>query len=115
MARYLLKAKQMPSTFWGEVVTTAVFLLNWSPTKSLSNITPFEDLPGRKPDVSFLCTFGCVAHVKVTKPNLRKLDDCNVPMVFLEYESGTKVYRLFDPQASCIHVSRDVVFDKKRC
>uniref|UniRef100_A0A8R7UAC2 Integrase catalytic domain-containing protein n=1 Tax=Triticum urartu TaxID=4572 RepID=A0A8R7UAC2_TRIUA len=42
MARSLLKAKGVPGEFWGEAVTTAVFLLNRAPTKSLDGVTPFE-------------------------------------------------------------------------
>ena len=40
MARCLLKARGVPSTFWGEAVSTAVFILNRSPTKALKNKTP---------------------------------------------------------------------------
>ena len=35
MARCLLKSKGMPAEFWGEVASTAVYLLNRAPTKSL--------------------------------------------------------------------------------
>ena len=94
MARSMLKAKKMPAAFWGEAVSTAVFILNRAPTKSLECTTPFEAWHGRKPDVSFLRTFGCVRHVKKTKPNLAKLEDRCTPMVFLGYERGSKAYRL---------------------
>ncbi|CAO2038735.1 unnamed protein product [Urochloa humidicola] len=104
----------MPAAFWGEAVSTAVFILNRSPTKALKGATPFEAWHGRKPDVSFLRTFGCVAHVKVTKPGASKLDDRSTPMVFLGYEQGSKAYRLYDPRARRVHVSRDVIFDENR-
>jgi transposase InsO family protein len=42
MARCLLKAKGVPGRFWGEAVTTAVYLLNHAPTASLAGKTPFE-------------------------------------------------------------------------
>ena len=42
MARCLLNARGVPSTFWGETVSTAVFILNRSPTKALKNKTPYE-------------------------------------------------------------------------
>jgi hypothetical protein len=48
----------------------------------------------------------------VTRPGAKKLDDRSVPMVFLGYEEGSKAYRLFDPVANRVHVSRDVVFDE---
>ena len=37
MARSMMKAKGMPTRFWGEVVTTAVFILNRSLTKALTS------------------------------------------------------------------------------
>ena len=115
MARSMLKAKKMLAAFWGEAVSTAVFILNRAPTKSLDGMTPFEAWHGRKPDVSFLRTFGCIGHVKKTKPNLPKLEDRSSPMVFLGYERGSKAYRLYDPQARRVVVSRDVVFDEAAC
>jgi len=112
MARSMLKAKKMPAAFWGEAVSTAVFILNRAPTKSLDGTTPFEAWYGRKPDVSFLRTFGCIGHVKKTKPNLSKLEDRSTPIVFLGYECGSKAYRLYDPQGRRVVVSRDIIFDE---
>lgn len=114
MARCMLKTMGVPGRFWGEAVTTAVFILNRAPTKSLENKTPFEAWYGKKPAVHFFRTFGCVAHVKNTGGHLRKLDDRSKPMVFLWYEPGTKAYRLYDPNANRVHVSRDVVFEEGR-
>ena len=91
MARSMMKAKGMPARFWGEAVTTAVFILNRAPTKALTGKTPFEAWYGRKPSVSFLWTF---SYVRKTKPNLTKLEDRSTPMVFLGYAEGTKAYRL---------------------
>jgi hypothetical protein len=42
MARSIFKAKRVPGEFWGEVVSTAMFILNRSPTKSMDGMTPFE-------------------------------------------------------------------------
>lgn len=95
----MLKAKSVPAVLWGEAVSTAVFILNRSPTKSLKGMTPFEAWHGRKSDVSFLRTFGCMGHVKKTRPGLTKLEDRSTPMVFLGYKAGSKVYRLFDALA----------------
>ena len=86
----MMKAKGMPAKFWGEAVTTAVFILNRAPTKALTGKTPFEAWYGSKLNVSFLRTFGCIGHVRKTKPNLTKLEDRSTPMVFLGYAEGTK-------------------------
>ncbi|WVZ89853.1 hypothetical protein U9M48_036206 [Paspalum notatum var. saurae] len=112
MARIMLKAKGMSAAFWGEAVSTAVYIHNRSPTKSLEGKTPFEAWHECKPDVAHLRTFGCIGHVKVTRPNLAKLEGRSRPMVFLGYEAGSKAHRLYDPVERRVHVSRDVVFDE---
>ena len=94
-------------------MTTVVFILNRGPTKALKDVTPFQAWYGRKPGVSFLRTFGCVGHVKNTKPHLSKLEDRSTPMVLLGYAEGTKAYRLYDPRRGKVLISRDVMFDKK--
>ncbi|WVZ48804.1 LOW QUALITY PROTEIN: hypothetical protein U9M48_000211 [Paspalum notatum var. saurae] len=111
-ARCMLKARNMPGTFWGEAVHTAVFVLNQSPTRSVAGKTPYEAWHGEKPAVHFLCTFGCLAHAKVTRPHMAKLEDRSKKMVFIGYEPGSKAYRLYDPVARRLHVSRDVIFDE---
>ena len=63
--------------------------------------------------MSFLRTFGCIGHVRKTKPNLNKLEDRSTPMVFLGYAEGTKAYRLYDPCRDNVLVLRDVVFDEE--
>ena len=94
-------------------MTMAVFILNRAPTKALTGKTPFEAWYGCKPNVLFLRTFGCIGHVRKTKPNLIKLEDRSTPMVFLGYAEGTKAYRLYDPRGDKVLVSCDVVFDEK--
>ena len=113
MARSMMKAKSMPTRFWGEAVTTAVFILNHAPTKALKGVTPFKAWYEHKPSVSFLRTFGSIGHVRKTKPVLTKLEDRSTPMVFLGYAEGTKAYWLYDPRGDKVLVSHDVVFDKK--
>jgi hypothetical protein len=112
MARSMMKAKKLPNFFWGEAVTTAVYLLNRSYTRSVDGKTPYEAWYGKKPSVEHLRVFGCVAHVKSARPFLRKLDDRSTPMIFIGYEPGTKAYRVYDPATRRVHISRDIVFDK---
>ena len=112
MARSLLKAKKIPGEFWGEAVSTAVFILNRSPTKSVDGKTPFEAWHGHKPNVHFMRTFGCVVHVRQTRPGLKKLDDRSRPMIFIGYEAGTKGYRAYDPVTQRVHTTRDAVFNE---
>lgn len=111
-ARSMLKAKSLPGVFWGEAVSTAVYLLNRSSCKAIGGRTPYELWNGRTPSVQHLRTFGCVAHTKVTTPHQKKLDDRSRRMIFVGYESGSKAYRVYDPSTRRVHISRDVVFDE---
>lgn len=113
MARCMLKSKGVPSKYWGEAVTTAVYLLNRSPTKSVQDKTPYEAWHGKKPQVDHLRTFGCLVHVKKIGPGVGKLSDRSSKMVLLGYEAGTKGYRLVDPVTEKLHISRDVVFEEE--
>lgn len=56
--------------------------------------------------------FGCVAHVKVSTPNQKKLDDRSRRMIFVGYEPGSKAYHAYDPMTRRVHISRDIIFDE---
>ena len=68
----------------------------------------------RSPAVSHLRTFGCVGHVKKVGGHLTKLADRSSAMVFVGYEAESKAYRMYDPLAKKLHISRDVVFEEER-
>ena len=65
MAHSMMKGTNVPDWLCGEAVSTAVFILNRSPTRSVEGRMPYEVWYGSKLAVHFLRTFGCVAHVKV--------------------------------------------------
>jgi transposase InsO family protein len=111
-ARSMLKAKGLPGWFWGEVVTTAVYLLNRVPCKANGGRTPFELWHGKTPIVQHLKVFGCIMYVKNTVPYLKKLDDRGRKMIFVGYERGSKVHRAYDPVTRRVIVTHDVVFDE---
>ena len=114
MARSMMKGMQVPGWLWGEAVSTAVFVLNRSPTRSVEGKTPYEVWYGSKPAVHFFRTFGCVAHVKVAGGHQKKLEDRSTPMVFIGYEPGSKAYRFLNPSTGRVLISRDAVFDEGR-
>jgi hypothetical protein len=108
----MLKAKALPGVFWGEAVTTAVYLLNRTSCKAIRGRTPYELWTRSASTVHHLHTFGCVAHIKVTAPNQKKLDDRSRRMIFVGYEPGSKAYRVYDPTTRRVHISHDVIFDE---
>jgi hypothetical protein len=71
-ARSMMYHAGMPKEFWAEAVNTAAYTRNRRPTNSLNNATPFECLFNRKPDVSNLKVFGCVAYVHIPNHQRKK-------------------------------------------
>jgi hypothetical protein len=95
MARALLKQRGMSAIFWGEAVVTVVYIVNRSPTKALNGRTLYEDWHGRKPAVSHLQVFGCLAFGKKLG-HIGKLDNRSTLGVFIGYAEGSKAYRILD-------------------
>ena len=114
MTRSILKSSNMPSYMWGEAVRHSVYLLNRLPTKVLKGRTPHEAWSGRKPDLSHIKMFGCVAYMKTPSVHTSKLDDRSKMVVYLGKEPGTKASRLYDPNHRTLHVSRDIVFQERK-
>jgi hypothetical protein len=92
----------MPTAFWGEAMMTAVYILNRSPTMALNGRTPYKAWHGRKPAVSHLRVFGCLAFGKQLG-HIGKLNDRSTPGVFIGYAEGSKAYRIVDPWTACAH------------
>jgi len=64
----------LSNQFWAEAVNTAVYLKNISPTKALSNRTPYETWHGQKRTLKHLRVFGCLAFVHEPDERRKKLD-----------------------------------------
>jgi hypothetical protein len=103
----------MSVVFWGEAVVTAVYILNRSPTKALEGRTPYEAWHGRKPAVSHLQVFGCLAFAKELG-HVSKLDNRSTLGVFIGYAEGSEAYRILDPKTQRVRTARDVVFNEGR-
>lgn len=75
MARSCLKAMVVPDVLWGEALSRAVYVLNRPSTKALDGTTAYDLWIRRKSYFGHLRVFGCVAHMKVAKGHLKKLDN----------------------------------------
>lgn len=90
-------------------------VLNRSPTAAVKNETPEESWSGIKPNVEYFRVFGCLAYVHVPDKKRVKLDDKSTACVMLGISEESKAYRLFDPVAKIVLISRDVVFEENEC
>lgn len=76
----------------------------------MSNLTLEEAWSGRNPSVEDFKVFGCVAHVHVTEMRRNKLDAKSLSCVLLGVRKESNAYRLYDPIAKKIFISRDIIF-----
>ena len=57
MIRSMMSRTELPISFWGYALLTAIFVLNRVPSKSVTE-TPYEIWKGNKPNLSFLKIWG---------------------------------------------------------
>ena len=111
--RCMLYEGNLSAYFWVYAFSCAVYLMNRSPVTRLRDSTPDEAWSGNKPLVARFRPFGCPAYVHIPKAKRTKLAPKLKKCIMLGYEPGTKAYRLWDPKARLVIVSRDVIFDER--
>ena len=111
MARSMLLNSKLPKKFWGEAISTAVYLKNRTPVEAL-NKTPFEVWHGKKPKVNHLRMFGSDAYAHVLRDERAKFDTKTRKCIMIGYGNVTKGYRLYDAIEGKIIYSHDVQFNE---
>uniref|UniRef100_A0A2N9G8M7 CCHC-type domain-containing protein n=1 Tax=Fagus sylvatica TaxID=28930 RepID=A0A2N9G8M7_FAGSY len=89
IARCLRLNAELPKIFWAEAVDMACYIINRSPRVALDGKVAEE--------------------VKIGQNSNPKSKKC----IFLGFKKGVKGYKLWDPVAQKVVISRDVVFDEK--
>nr|KYP42748.1 Retrovirus-related Pol polyprotein from transposon TNT 1-94 [Cajanus cajan] len=108
--RAMLRTAGLAKSFWAEAVKTACYLINRSPSTAIGLKTPMEMWNGKPSNYSSLHVFGCPVYVMYNSQERTKLDPKSRKCIFLGYADNVKGYRLWDPTARKVVVSRDVVF-----
>jgi hypothetical protein len=99
----------MHRRFWAEAASTACYLINRSPSIPLDKKTPIEVWSGSPTDYFELRVFGCTAYAHVDNGKLEpRADKC----IFLGYGLGVKAYKLWNPKAKKVLLSRNVIFNE---
>ncbi|KFD60695.1 hypothetical protein M514_27126 [Trichuris suis] len=93
-ARTMLIDAGLSTDLWAEAIGTANYLRNRCPTKALRNVRPGEAWSGRKPNLSHLKIFGCLA----------------MECIFVGYSETSKGYRTINRFTKKLNIARDVVF-----
>lgn len=114
MVKCMLKEKNCPKTFWGDVVVCAMYLLNRFTTKRFQKITQKEAWSMKKPRGDHLRIFGSVAYAKIQEERRTKLKDKSQKCILLGYEENLHDYKLYNPMTKKVIMSRDVKFDEEQ-
>ena len=104
--RAMLMTAGLPNSFWAEAAKTAYYIVNWSSSTTIGLKTAMEMWTGKPADYSYLHAFGCPVY---NAQERTKLDPKSRRCIFLGYADGVKRYRLWDPTAHKIVISRDVI------
>lgn len=112
----MLDTAGLSKAWWGEALLTSCHVLNRVPMKNKEK-TPYEEWIGRKPSLSYLRTWGCLAKVNVPINKKRKLGPKTVDCIFLGYAHHSIAYRFLvvksevpDVHVNSLMESRDVTF-----
>lgn len=116
MARCMAIEGNLPEGLWPELVATAAYLLNRSPTRALKYKTPMEAATGQKPSVAHIYKVGSRAYAYKTRkgdlPKRNKLDGrCHIG--YLVGFEGHNIYRIWIPSRNEVIRTRDVLFNEQ--
>ena len=114
-ARCMKEDFKLKKEFWGYAVATAAHIHNRLPSRSHEDRSPLQHWTGTVPSIGYLRVFGSVTYTLVPAQKRSKFDARSTKCILVGYDenSGSKVYRLYDPTLNRIVSSRDVIIDEK--
>ncbi|KAE9084570.1 hypothetical protein PF010_g20776 [Phytophthora fragariae] len=107
-ARSMLHYKSVPTVWWAEAVSTAVYVINRSTNTQYTSLAPYELCFKVKPTLEHLRVFGSHGYAHIDKAKRTKLEPKSLRCMFLGYAENVKGYRVFDLDASKVKVSRSI-------
>ena len=107
MVRLMMSYSTLPISFWGYALNTTIHPLNLVPSNTVPK-TPMELWSGRKPSMTYLHIWGCLAHVLKRKPD--KLEPKSEVCLLVGYPKGTKGYLFYSRNDNKFFVSTNAKF-----
>jgi hypothetical protein len=105
---------ECPQSWWEFSFHAAVHIYNRTPLRWTQWSTPYWNIFGKKPDVQYFKTFGCLAWVyKPKEVRKHKLDHRSEAMTFIGYEIGSKAYK-FMCKDNSICIATHAWFDEEK-
>ena len=91
----MIRFARLPDSYWVEAVATAAYIRNRVPTSTFKErVSPYEKWYQRRPDLSHLRVFGCVAYAHIPDCQRNKLNKKAKKFRFVGYSLNSKGYRL---------------------
>ena len=117
IAKCLMKRSNLHEMFWGHAVNTACYIHNRLHCGSNPNgKTPYEMINNKRPNISNMRVFGCMAEVFVEKglrdKSFDKGGDHSRSGIFLGYCNQSNGYIFHIPELKRIVTRRDAVFNE---
>ncbi|POW15093.1 hypothetical protein PSTT_02394 [Puccinia striiformis] len=110
MGRTLLVDSGLPKAFWASAFLWACHTLNRIPNSASGDITPFEKIFARKPNLDRMRAFGTAAFVHIPVEKRRKLDDRAVKGFVIAYLPDSKGWYFWIPSVNAFLSSAIAVF-----
>src|SRR5215475_6057535 len=109
----MMAESKVAKKFWAECLIALVHVLNCCDTSALVGATPFEMWHKRKPNVSYLRVWGCVAYVHIQKDKRSSLGPHMEKCIFIGYPEGYKGWRFYNPITRKVIISERAEFDER--
>ena len=112
-ARCMLLGSKLSKNLWTEAVKAATYVVNRCPTAALSGKVPAELWHGRKPDLTKLRVFGCIAYLRLPKQLINgKFESRTIKCFHIGYCANG--YRLWSAEEKKVILGYDVFFDETK-
>jgi hypothetical protein len=115
LSRAMLTCAGLPVTLWPEAVMAVSYIRNRTPIGP-RGLTPEEAYSGKRPSVSHLRAWACVAYANTASPQRDgdKLAQNGLLTALEGYMPTSKQYRLYDPVGNKIVISTTPTFHEDR-
>ena len=110
--RCMLVQTKLPKSLWAEILLTACYLVNLSPSSAIEFKTPYKRWTGQPANYGDLKVFGCTAYMHISQG---KLAPRALKGIFIGYPEGVKGFKIWCTDINppkCI-ISRDVIFNEE--
>lgn len=107
----MLAFSNLPQYLWAEAVSTACFTQNRSFIHRRFNVTPYEIINNRKPNVKFFHVFGCRCFIMNLKDNLSKFQTKADEGIFMGYSHNSVAYRVLNKRTRKVEETFNLTFD----